>query len=110
MPRKKIDAPSYRYQGSGKAVVSFDGRNYYLGPHDSPESKPRYYALLNQYHRAVKKVRHAKSRKFRSQLACLQNTDRHSAADADSSLSSVFSLSAQQRTHTFVIVQICQRR
>lgn len=50
MPRKKIEAPSYRYHVSGQAVVTFDGKNYYLGPHDSPESKARYYALLNQYH------------------------------------------------------------
>lgn len=50
MPRKKIDAPSYRYHISGQAVVTFDGKNYYLGPHDSPESKARYYALLNEYH------------------------------------------------------------
>lgn len=50
MPRKKSEAPSYRYHVSGQAVVTLDGKNYYLGPHDSPESKARYYALLNQYH------------------------------------------------------------
>lgn len=50
MPRKYIDAPSYRYHISGQAVVMFDGKNYYLGPHDSPESKARYYALLNEFH------------------------------------------------------------
>ena len=50
MPRKKSDAPSYRYHISGQAVVTFDAKNYYLGTYDSPESKARYYALLNEYH------------------------------------------------------------
>jgi len=50
MPRKKCDAPSYRYHVSGQAVVTFDAKNYYLGTYDSPESKARYYALLNEYH------------------------------------------------------------
>jgi hypothetical protein len=50
MPRKKSDAPSYRYHISGQAVVTFYAKNYYLGPYVSPESKARYYALLNEYH------------------------------------------------------------
>ncbi len=50
MPRKKSDAPGYRYHVSGQAVVTLDGKNFYLGPHDSPESKARYFSLLNEYH------------------------------------------------------------
>jgi hypothetical protein len=48
MSRTKSDAPGYH--ASDQAVVTLDGRKFYLGPHDSPESKARYFALLNEYH------------------------------------------------------------
>ena len=50
MPAKKKLNPSYRSHHSGQARVTFDGRDYYLGEYDSPESWARYYARLNEYH------------------------------------------------------------
>ncbi len=50
MPRRKSEAPSYRYHVSGQAVVTFCGKNFYLGPFDTPESRAKYYALLSEYH------------------------------------------------------------
>jgi len=35
---KKV-APDFRYHVGGQTVVSFNSDNFYLGPHDSPESK-----------------------------------------------------------------------
>jgi hypothetical protein len=49
MPRSKCDQPSYRYHIGGQAVVTFCGKNFYLGPHDAPESKARYHVLLAEY-------------------------------------------------------------
>ena len=49
MPRKKSHAPAYRYHISGQARVDLDGRTYYLGPYDTPESHARYHALLATY-------------------------------------------------------------
>ncbi len=49
MPRKKSNAPGYRYHVSGQAVVTFCGQNFYLGPHDSPESWAKYHALCAEY-------------------------------------------------------------
>ena len=50
MPRRKSEAPGYRYHVSGQAVVTFCGKNFYLGPHNTPESRAKYYALLSEYH------------------------------------------------------------
>lgn len=49
MARPKKSQPDYRYHMSGQAVVTFDQKNFYLGPHDSPESKAKYYRLLAIY-------------------------------------------------------------
>ncbi|WP_404308151.1 tyrosine-type recombinase/integrase [Neorhodopirellula lusitana] len=49
MSRPKKVAPDYRYHVSGQAVVTFNGTNFYLGPHDSPESKAKYRKLLTEY-------------------------------------------------------------
>ena len=49
MPRKRSHAPGYRYHVSGQAVVTLDGRNFYLGEHGAPESWAKYYALLAEY-------------------------------------------------------------
>lgn len=39
--------PSYRFhKGSGQAVVTIQGRTYYLGKFDSAESKQKYHRLL----------------------------------------------------------------
>ena len=49
MPRPKAKAPARRYHLSGQSVVTIAGRDYYLGPHDSPESIARYAALIATY-------------------------------------------------------------
>ncbi len=49
MPRKKSNAPGFRYHVSGQAVATFCGQNFYLGPHDSPASWAKYHALCAEY-------------------------------------------------------------
>ena len=49
MARPKAKAPSLRYHISGQSVVTIDGRDYYLGKHDSPESLARYTVLIADY-------------------------------------------------------------
>ncbi len=49
MSRPKLDAPSYRYHISGQARVTLDGKEFFLGEFNSPESKAKYYALLAEY-------------------------------------------------------------
>ncbi|HBE69433.1 MAG TPA: integrase [Planctomycetaceae bacterium] len=45
--------PSYRlHRPSGRAVVTLNGRDYYLGPHGSPESKREYERLIGQWKQA----------------------------------------------------------
>lgn len=49
MPRPKKTQPSYLHHSpSGQARVRIAGQDYYLGPHGSPESWQKYYALLGQ--------------------------------------------------------------
>ncbi len=38
MVRPKSKAPALRYHLSGQSVVTIDGRDVYLGKHDSPEA------------------------------------------------------------------------
>lgn len=46
MPR----LPSYRlHRPSGRAVVTINGKDHYLGPHDSKESKALYKKLIAEY-------------------------------------------------------------
>ena len=49
MPRQRSSAPAYQFHVSGQARVSLAGVDYYLGPHGTPESYARYYALLSEY-------------------------------------------------------------
>lgn len=49
MARPKAKAPARRYHISGQSVVNIDGRDYYLGRHDSPESIARYAVLIGIY-------------------------------------------------------------
>ncbi len=49
MGRPKKSMPDYRYHVSGQGVVELSGKTYYLGPHDSPESRAKYFALLQLY-------------------------------------------------------------
>ncbi len=49
MARPKAKAPSLRYHLSGQSVVTIDGKDYYLGKHDSPESLARHAVLIATY-------------------------------------------------------------
>lgn len=49
MGRPKKAMPEYRFHVSGQAVVTLSGRTYYLGEHNSPESRARYLSLLQTY-------------------------------------------------------------
>ncbi len=49
MARPKAKAPTLRYHLSGQSVVTLDGKDYYLGKHDSPESLARYAVLIGIY-------------------------------------------------------------
>lgn len=49
MARPKAKAPQRRYHLSGQSVVTIDGKDYYLGKHDSPESIARYAVLISVY-------------------------------------------------------------
>ena len=49
MARPKAKAPSLRYHISGQSVVTIDGKDYYLGKHDSPETIARYAVLIKTY-------------------------------------------------------------
>lgn len=56
MPRPRKTNPKYRFHISGQAAVRIAGRDFYLGPHDSPESFARYYALLSEYNAIGRKL------------------------------------------------------
>jgi hypothetical protein len=49
MGRPKSKAPSLRYHISGQSIVTIDGRDFYLGMHDSPEAFARYAVLIRIY-------------------------------------------------------------
>ncbi|MDB4331780.1 hypothetical protein OAA27_01790 [bacterium] len=41
--------PAYRYHVSGQAVVTLAGKDFYLGTFDTPESRARYFTLIQDY-------------------------------------------------------------
>lgn len=49
MSRPKAKAPARRYHLSGQSVVTLDGKDFYLGIHDSPVSIARYAVLIATY-------------------------------------------------------------
>lgn len=49
MARPRSKAPARRYHISGQDVVTIDGRDYYLGPHDSAMAIARYAVLMAKY-------------------------------------------------------------
>jgi integrase len=49
MARPKAKAPTRQYHISGQSVVRIGQRDFYLGPHDSPESIARYAVLIGIY-------------------------------------------------------------
>jgi integrase len=49
MPKLRNSLPKYRKHHSGQAVVTLDGRDYYLGPHGSKSSKTEYDRLIAEW-------------------------------------------------------------
>ncbi len=50
MPRLSSALPKYRlHKASGQAVVNLGGRDQYLGPYQSPESRQKYDRLIAQF-------------------------------------------------------------
>ena len=50
MPRKPGHVPAYsHHRSSGQAIVRISGRDHYLGPHDSPESREKYDRLIAEW-------------------------------------------------------------
>ena len=50
MPRLAQAVPKYRkHRASGQAIVSFAGRDHYLGPHGTKVSKQLYDRLIAEY-------------------------------------------------------------
>jgi integrase len=50
MPRLKKRLPAYRlHKASGQAIVSLSGRDFYLGPWNSPESHAEYSRLIKAW-------------------------------------------------------------
>ena len=49
MSRPKASAPSLRYHLSGQSVVTLDGRDFYLGKHNTAGSIARYAVLIAEY-------------------------------------------------------------
>ncbi len=56
MARPKSKAPARRYHISGQSVVTINGRDFYLGPHDSPEAIARYAVLIGLYNASGKQL------------------------------------------------------
>jgi integrase len=47
---KKIRVPSYRlHKPTGLGVVTLSGKDFYLGPYDSPEARQQYLKLLSEW-------------------------------------------------------------
>ncbi len=50
MSRLTLKLPSYRlHKPSGRAVVTLDGRDHYLGVHGSTESRNEYDRVIGEY-------------------------------------------------------------
>ncbi|MCF7975527.1 MAG: site-specific integrase [Phycisphaerae bacterium] len=50
MPRLNNRLPSYRlHKASGQAIVTLNGRDIYLGPHNTEESRDRYKLVIQEW-------------------------------------------------------------
>ena len=50
MPILKYRVPSYRHhKASGQAVVALDGRDVYLGPYGTDQSRERYQRVISEW-------------------------------------------------------------
>ncbi len=49
MARPKSSAPSLRYHLSGQSVCTIDGKDFYLGKHNSPKALAKYASLIAIY-------------------------------------------------------------
>ncbi len=56
MPRRKLDAPAYRYHISGQARATLEDKDFLLGECDSPQSKAMHYAPFAEYSATLKKT------------------------------------------------------
>jgi hypothetical protein len=56
MPRPRSSMPAYRFHISGQAVVTLGGKDFYLGAHDTPESRARYFQLVQEYNASGKQA------------------------------------------------------
>ena len=59
MPRTQKGIPSYcLHRPSGKAVVRLNGRDHYLGPHDTEESRQAYDRVIAEWLASGRRVEH----------------------------------------------------
>ncbi len=64
MPKLKNKVPSYRlHKATGQAVVTLNGRDFYLETHNSAESREAYQAALNEWLASHRQRPPTKSRK-----------------------------------------------
>jgi integrase len=57
MPKLSNRLPSYRlHKPSGQAIVTLDGRDFYLGTHSTDESRDRYKLIIQEWLASQKKL------------------------------------------------------
>ncbi len=57
MPKLTNRLPSYRlHKPSGQAIVTLDGRDFYLGTHNTDESRDRYKLIIQEWLVSQKKL------------------------------------------------------
>jgi len=57
MPRLVRSLPKYRkHRASGQAVVTLDGKDFYLGPHGTAASRQEYDRLVGEWQAAGRKL------------------------------------------------------
>lgn len=62
MPRLSDSVPKYRkHRASGKAIVTLDGKDFYLGPHGTKASKLEYDRLAGEWQQNGRKLAKAAS-------------------------------------------------
>lgn len=58
--------PSYRlHRGSGQAIVTISRRDFYLGRHNTPDSRRRYNRLIAEYLSSPRNILSLKFQKIR---------------------------------------------
>lgn len=73
MPRLSHALPKYRkHRGSGQAVVTLNGRDFYLGPHNTKASKWEYDRLIGEWLANGRGSLHATSQDIHIVELCLR--------------------------------------